>query len=330
MNILIYSILAIGLIDILSFFSLEAINLLNVGMLHLIPILYIAIKSTHKKTFVISFLSVVSFNFFFIPPKYTFVVYDTRYWFSFIMMIVVGQLVAWQSQKAAKAKEIETSEKLQKTIIESLSHELKTPLSAIKGASSLLVSSDIKLNQEDTYEIYQTIDNGADRMKKLIENLLDTARVNSGLLKLKISECDVAEILSSALYKNENTNEIELLINQEEITTISGDAILIELALLNLLDNAFKYGDKISVELFNDANFVCVKICNSGLIPLVYELSNDVRAFERFSNAQGKDGLGLGLYVADSIAKMHGGRIIIQCNDQRYCAIIQFCKRIDR
>lgn len=330
MNILIYSLLAIGLIDILSFFSLGAINLVNVGMLHLIPILYVAIKSTHKKTLFVSFLSVVSFNFFFIPPKYTFVVYDTRYWFSFIMMIAVGQLVAWLSQKAAKAKEIETSERLQQTIIESLSHELKTPLSAIKGASSLLVSQDIKLSPEDTYEIYQTIDNGADRMRKLIENLLDTARVRSGLLKLKVSDCDVAEILSSALYKNESTEAIELSIDQQEDTIISGDAVLIELALLNLLDNAFKYGDKISIELFNDVHFVYVKICNSGLIPRAYELSSGVRPFERFSNAKGKDGLGLGLYVAHSIAKMHGGRISTNCDDQRYCATIQFSKRIEK
>jgi two-component system sensor histidine kinase KdpD len=246
------------------------------------------------------------------------------------MMIVVGQLVTWLSQKAAKAKEIETSKRLQQTIIESLSHELRTPLSAIKGASSILVSKELKISDEDTQELYKSIDDGAERMRRLVDNLLDTARIHSGMLKLNIDECDITELLFSALQKTKNYDNVELLLEQDASRSILGDAVLIELALINLLDNAFKYGESIRIRLYEDNHGIYVQICNNGLVPMPYEIKEDYKPFERLNNVQGKEGLGLGLYVATSIAQMHGGTISVKSDGQEYCATIGFSNRITR
>lgn len=302
--------------------------MVNISMLYLIPILLTAITLKWKKTLLFSLLSVVSFNYFYIPPRHTFWVHEGEFWISFIMMIGVGQLVAWLSHKASLAKELETSERLQQTLIGSLSHELRTPLAAIKGASSGLLSHELILTEEDKHDFYATIEQGADRMRRLIDNLLDTARVQSGMLKLKIAECDMAELLSSALSKTEHSKIASLMID-DEIAPIQGDAVLIELALYNLLDNAFKYGDSVSVILSNNPEGIHIRICNTGSVPSSYEASKAWRPFERLSNVSGEEGIGLGLYVAYSIAQMHGGLVETTSDGKQFCATLQLAKRIE-
>ena len=106
--------IVLGLIS--KFFS-EELQLVNIGMIHLIPILYAAMRLGRRDTLLLSFASVLSFNFFFIPPTFTFTVHDFRYVFSFVIMIAVGQIVSWLSARAAIAKELETSERLQETSV---------------------------------------------------------------------------------------------------------------------------------------------------------------------------------------------------------------------
>ncbi|OHD81837.1 MAG: hypothetical protein A3D90_10985 [Sulfuricurvum sp. RIFCSPHIGHO2_02_FULL_43_9] len=275
-----------------------------------------------RDTLIVSVASVLTFNFFFIPPTFTFTVHDLRYIFSFVIMIVVGQIVSWLSAQAAIAKELETSERLQETLLGSLSHELRTPLAAIMGASSGLLTEELDLNSEDKKELYYTIDQGAHRMRRLIDNLLDTARLQSGMFKLKIQECDIRELLGSALSKTEHTFPAKLTIN-EEITSIQGDAVLIEQALFNLLENAFKYGDTVNVSAEQNPVGILIRICNTGSIPPKNEASMAWKPFSRLSNVRGEEGIGLGLYVAYRIAKMHAGSVETMSDGVQFCATLQ-------
>ncbi|ADR33316.1 integral membrane sensor signal transduction histidine kinase [Sulfuricurvum kujiense DSM 16994] len=313
--------LLIALALISKLFSQE-LELVNIGMIHLIPILYAAMRLGRRDTLIVSLGSVLSFNFFFIPPTFTFTVHDLRYLFSFVIMIVVGQIVSWLSARAAVAKELETSERLQETLLGSLSHELRTPLSAIMGASSGLLTEELDLNSEQKKELYHTIDNGAFRMRRLIDNLLDTARLQSGMLKLKIQECDIPELLGSTLSKTEHTFPATLTI-KDTIGSVQGDAVLIEQALFNLLENAFKYGDAVNVTVENEPIGIKIRICNTGSIPPVHEASMAWKAFSRLSNVQGKEGIGLGLYVAYRIAQMHDGNVETMSDGVQFCATMR-------
>ncbi len=313
--------LLIALSLISKLFS-EELQLVNIGMIHLIPILYAAMRLGRRDTLIISLASVLSFDFFFIPPTFTFTVHDVRYVFSFAIMIVVGQIVSWLSARAAVAKELETSEKLQETLLGSLSHELRTPLAAIMGASSGLLTEELDLSTDQKKELYRTIDNGAFRMQRLIDNLLDTARLQSGMLKLKLQECDVRELLGSALSKTEHTFPATLTMS-ETVGSVQGDAILIEQALFNLLENAFKYGDAVNVSVEHDPQGVMIRICNTGSIPPAHEASMAWRAFSRLSNVRGVEGIGLGLYVAYRIAEMHGGSVETMSDGVQFCATMR-------
>lgn len=304
----------------------EELLLVNIGMIHLLPILYAAMRLDRRDTLIISLASVLSFDFFFIPPTLTFTVHDVRYVFSFAIMIVVGQIVSWLSARAAVAKELETSERLQETLLGSLSHELRTPLAAIMGASSGLLTEELDLNPEQKQELYWTIDNGAHRMRRLIDNLLDTARIQSGMLKLKMQECYIPDLLGSALSKTENVFPATLMI-QEGMSSIQGDAVLIEQALFNLLENAFKYGDAVNVAVEHDPNGIIIRICNTGSIPPEHEASMAWKAFSRLSNVRGEEGIGLGLYVAYRIAKMHGGSVETMSDGIVFCATMRLLHR---
>lgn len=317
---------------VLSFISKlfsEELQLVNIGMIHLIPILFAAMQLGRRDTFIISIASVLSFNFFFIPPTFTFTVHDFRYIFSFVIMITVGQIVSWLSEQAARAKALESSERLEEILLGSLSHELRTPLAAIMGASSGLLTEELDLNSEQKKELYHTIDNGAHRMRRLIDNLLDSARLQSGMLKLKIQECDICELLGSSLSKTEHTFPATLTIN-EEIPSVQGDAVLIEQALYNLLENAFKYGDAVNILVDHDPDGVFIRICNTGSIPHAYEASTAWRAFSRLSNIRGEEGIGLGLYVAYRIAEMHGGSIKTMSDGVEFCVTMRLPARSDR
>lgn len=319
----------LGIISTLSWSVKDELHIVNIVMLHLIPILYAAMRFGPINALIVSLLSITVLSYFFMHPLNSFSVHETRYLISFAMMVSIGQLIAWLSRKASLAKELETSERLQQTLIGSLSHELRTPLAAIKGASSGLLSHELILSEEDKHDLYTTIDQGSDRMRRLIDNLLDTARLQSGMLKLKITECDMAELLSSALSKTEHSKIASLVID-DEIAPIQGDAVLIELALYNLLDNAFKYGESVEVNLANHPEGVHVRICNTGSVPSSYEASKAWRPFERLSNVRGQEGIGLGLYVAYSIAQMHGGLVETTSDGKRFCATLRLTQRIDR
>lgn len=314
--------LLLGLISTLSWSVKDELHIVNIVMLHLIPILYGAMRFGHINAMGVSLLSIAILSYFFMHPLNSFSVHETRYLISFGMMIFIGQLVAWLSHRATLSKELETSERLQQTLIGSLSHELRTPLAAIKGASSGLLSHELNLSEKDKNDLYTTIDQGSDRMRRLIDNLLDTARIQSGMLKLKIAECDMSELLSSALSKTENSKIASLMIDPE-ISPIHGDAVLIELALHNLLDNAFKYGDSVKVTLSNHPEGVVIRICNTGSIPPIHEASMAWKPFSRLSNVRGEEGIGLGLYVAYRIANMHGGTIETMSDGVQFCVTMQ-------
>lgn len=313
-------------ISILGVWQFEQLQLLNIAMLYLLPVILSALRHGRVVTLLISICAVLALDILFVHPRFTLTVSDTRYFVSFIIIIVIGQLIAWLSEQAALSKELETSERLQETLLGSLSHELRTPLAAIMGASSGLLTEELDLNAEQKKAFYQTIDDGAHRMQRLVDNLLDTARLQSGMLKLKIQECDIPDLLGSALSKSENAFPATLSV-EEGISSIQGDAVLIEQSLYNLLENAFKYGDTVNVRVEPDPQGVMIRICNTGSIPPAHEASMAWRAFSRLSNVRGEEGIGLGLYVAYSIAKMHGGSVETMSDGREFCATMRLPNR---
>ncbi|MDD5372679.1 MAG: DUF4118 domain-containing protein [Sulfurimonas sp.] len=323
--------ISIGLLVLISIFSLlffDMLNLLNTAMLFMVPILFSALHNERKEVLFISLLSVLSFDVLFIPPRFSLTVADANYLISFIIMVVTGQMVSSLAKQAAIAKELEISEKIQDALLESLSHELRTPLAVIKGCSSGLLEQNLILSDKERIQLIETIDENAEDMEQLIHNLINSAKLKNGILHLKKDICDLEDIIGSALLKTEKEQTANFVISQN-IPTIYANAIFIEQALINLLDNAFKYGFDVVVTVTEKPHGVLIIVSNQGTIPSVNELCEAIKPFVRLSNASSKRGLGLGLHVVQLIAEIHRGTLTLKSDNERFFAELFLPKRAE-
>lgn len=308
-----------AIITIIALIFFDELNLINIAMLFLIPILFSAFYNKSLEVLFVSIVVILCFNILFIPPRFSLHVYDANYFISFIIMIVIGQIVSSLVKKASIAKEHQMSQKIQDAILESLSHELRTPLAVIKGSSSVLQEYNLILSEDERTTIAKTIDDNSEDMEKHISNLINSAKLKNGVLQIKQELCDIEEIIGSALIKTEKDQSASLSI-EDDVPQIYGSAIFLEQAIINLLDNAFKYGNDVTVNIKTYLDGIMIEVSNSGAIPSQQEILRATNAFTRLSNSHSKRGLGLGLHVVDLIAQIHNGKLTLTINNGRFCA----------
>jgi len=326
-NKLIQSVVILVVTTVVSLWLYDVLNLLNIAMFFMIPILFSALHNKKNEVTMVSIISIILFDVLFIPPRFEIMVHDTNYLISFIIMFIIGQIVYKLAKNASLAKELEISKKIEDTLLESLSHELRTPLAAISGCSSSLLNSDLKLSLEDQNELIENIDKNAEDMDKLITNLINSAKLTNGVLNIKREFCDIQDIIGSALIKTEK-EKLATYTNISDIPIIGANAILIEQAIINLLDNAFKYGYDVEVIVFTRALGVEIIVSNKGLIPTEHEIINASKPFCRLSNSKSHRGLGLGLHVAKLIAEIHGGQLTLSIDKIKFIANLYLPKNL--
>lgn len=227
-------------------------------------------------------------------------------------------------EEARQVRCLAQSEKLRTALFNSISHELRTPLASIKGAvTGLLEGGDI-YNKADRRSLLQTVYEGAVRMNRLVGNLLDMARLESGMMQLKYEWWDLEEIIGVALRQiQESIQDRPININSSSsVVLVKGDFALIEQVLVNLLDNACKYspsGSEISITTrkFEREIHVSVSDCGSGIPGSDWERVFD--KFHRLYSPQHIGGTGLGLSISKGIIEAHGGRIWVSSNDNGGC-----------
>ena len=217
-------------------------------------------------------------------------------------------------------KENRVVETMQKSLIDLLSHELRTPLTLIRGAASNLSNPQFTLAQKDKEAMVQTIVEGSRRMEKVIDNLLVNARFREGKTPLNRTIVRFEEVVSSALAIAENDwNRQANLSFSADIPPLSADIALLQLAVGNLLDNAFKYGHEVRVELSAAFNEIQLLICNNGDLPSSDTIATLGIIPGRLDNAQGKPGSGIGLRLAQNIIEVHGGTLTIDLSNDHFC-----------
>ncbi|MBI5404156.1 MAG: sensor histidine kinase KdpD [Ignavibacteriae bacterium] len=216
------------------------------------------------------------------------------------------------NKTANKALLLEESEKLYKTLFDSISHELKIPIAAIMGASSYLLQSDSEIN-ETQKQLLNEVHTATIRLNRLVENLLDMARLESGMLVPNIKECDINDLFSVVLdyfEKEKSSHDISVEV-QEYFPFINIDFTLIETALKNLIHNALRYAvpnPKISIQAFFDDKNIYITISDNGKGIPEEHLEHIFDKFYRVDNKI-SGGTGLGLSIAKGIIEIHKGTI---------------------
>ncbi len=212
-----------------------------------------------------------------------------------------------------KAIVVEESERLYKTLFNSISHEMRTPISAILGASEALaqeeVASDDRLRRELAGEVHRA----ADRLNTLVENLLDMTRLESGLVRPRLEWCDVHDLIVTAVRKRERELRGRRVVIQvdAEMPPVQMDFVLMEQVLTNILLNAAMYtppGTDVLIRGTREGAecIIVVEDNGPGLPP-----GSEDEIFEKFYRLPGSrsGGTGLGLSIARGFVQAHKGTI---------------------
>ncbi len=223
------------------------------------------------------------------------------------------------AEEAQQARIAVEAERLRSTLLSSVSHDLRTPLATITGAASSLLQ-DASLGAEGRRELEAAIYEEAVRLNRLVTNLLDMTRLESGSLQLNRDWHSVEELVGSALARLETTlkgRAVRVRV-PEDLPLVPVDGVLVEQALVNLLENAAKYTDlpgAIDVTAKVEAGSIVVEVADEGpgLPP-----GTEERVFEKFYRAESAPrGFGLGLPICRAIVTAHGGRIWAERREPR-------------
>ncbi|MCP3818532.1 sensor histidine kinase KdpD [Streptomyces sp. A3M-1-3] len=210
--------------------------------------------------------------------------------------------------EAEEARRLAEGNRIRTALLAAVSHDLRTPLAAIKAAVSSLRSDDVAWSEEDEAELLEGIEDGADRLDHLVGNLLDMSRLQTGTVVPVIRETDLDEVVPMALVGVPD-DSVELDI-PESLPMVAVDRGLLERAVANIVENAVKYSPDataVTVAASAIADRVELRVVDRG--PGVPDDGKEriFEPFQRYGDAPRGAGVGLGLAVARGFVEAMGG-----------------------
>lgn len=321
------------------------VNLITVSLSLLLIVLAIATFFGRNPALLASFVAMLCFNYFFIPPVHTWTISDPQNlvaWAAFtITALVAGELSAYASRRAREAEglfeelqkafksateaaALKQSEKLKSALLDAVTHDLRTPLTSIKASVTTLLDSEgghrtIELGSEGRAEFLDIINEETDRLNRFIEGMVQLARIEAGSVNTTGTLANVEEIITIALERAEPIAANHHLISnlQNELPLIRVDARAIAEVIYNLVENAAKYSPPSTTITLNAAthgNSVLISVMDEGKgIPV----DSREKVFDKFVRLDGDrtDGLGLGLAIARGIVEAQNGKIEIKSGE---------------
>jgi K+-sensing histidine kinase KdpD len=336
----------------------DHVNPTTVALTFLLLVLFLATAWGPKPAVLASLLAAGSFNYFFLPPVGTFSIADPHNWIAIsaflITAVLVGQLSArvkrqaidaenarmeierlYQELKesfeeASQAKALRQSERLKSTLLDAVTHDLRTPLTSIKASITTLLDEvripgdgkGVKLDEESKLEMMEVIDEESDRLNRFIGDLIELARIEAGEMQLSRHWGAISEIVSSAILRAKSLTKdhrIEVDVS-EDLPVIRVDERALSEVFYTLIDNAAKFSPantviRISAEQVGDDVRMAVEDEGVGIPPELHE-----HVFDKFFRAtrngdisgRRRTGSGMGLAIAKGIVEGHGGRIWVE------------------
>ena len=217
-------------------------------------------------------------------------------------------------EQARRAEILEETDRLRQALVGAVSHDLRTPLSAIKLAASTLLDLTDAVPERDKHELYELIDVQADRLSRLIASLLDMTRLEAGVLQVERAPWAVLDLVGEATAAvrpllQHHRVDVEL---PEDLPLVDVDHLLVGQVLTNLLENAQRHapeGTSIRITAAAPGPEVCVAVEDEGPGVAPAERRSVFESFVRFDTG-GRAGLGLALCKA--FIEAHGGRIWVE------------------
>jgi len=217
--------------------------------------------------------------------------------------------------RAAKAEveraQLAEGNRTRTALLAAVSHDLRSPLAAVKAAVSSLRNTDIVWSAQDEADLLATIEESADRLNALVANLLDMSRIHTGAVSAQLTEVDLATAVQWALGPIAGSERISVRIAADGVAAMA-DPGLLERVLANICENALKYSSA-SAPIVIDASVaggrVAVRIADSGPGIAPESHGRIFAPFQRLGDVPAGDGVGLGLAVAQGLTEAMGGRL---------------------
>jgi len=229
--------------------------------------------------------------------------------------------------------ELRRLERVRQDFVANVSHELRTPISSIKGYAETLLDGAMN-DQQNSRDFIEIINRDSDRLAKLIDDLLDLSRIESGKLKMVFVPTDILGVIKRTMSIIENSAKMKSISIEiqapENVSKVLADETRLSQVILNLLDNAIKYtseGGAIKISVRSNDQFVEVDISDTGIGIPEKDLSRVFERFYRVDKARSRDmgGTGLGLSIVKHIVQTHGGEVWVRSkleHGSTFCFII--------
>ena len=304
----------------------QVVPLPHVSVLFLVAVVSSAALWGLGPSLAAAVLSVAAGSYFFYAPIFSFHVANPQEFADLAMFVVVAVLtsrladgVRRQAREIAEARLKAQGEALREALLNSVSHDLQTPLAAILGSATVLESLEERAEPRARRELATTIREEAERLSSHIGNVLDLTRIRSGQIAPRLELVELADIINGALRRKEKAlagRELRVEL-PPGLPMLRLDLFLMEHAIANVLDNAAKFsppGSAVSVAARVEGREVVLEIADAGRGIGSGDLERVFEAFYRGSPQEGgaAAGSGLGLAICRAFVEANGGSVAAQ------------------
>lgn len=330
---LLICLLLITVVAGLAFAFRELIGYKVVALILLMTVSIIAMLFAIVPVLISATVSALVWNFFFIPPVFTFHIDNTEdillfsmYFVIALVNVVLSHKIHTEQRKAQEKQEKERQLAFQNHLLNSLSHEMRTPIATIIGAADTLRESENRLPEHQKTELLGTIEKAGLRLNRQVENLLHSGRMKSGSLEPRPDWCDTNELIYRVIGHIDQTQHSIQFLTVDDQPLVYIDQGLLEHILHNILHNAVIYtpnGCQIEVHSILEYHHWIVEVRDNG--PGIPENIREslFDAFYRGPEAK-TGGTGLGLSIVKGFTEAMGGTVEARTN-QPYGLCIVLC-----
>jgi two-component system, OmpR family, sensor histidine kinase KdpD len=317
------SLLAVALVSVVGLSVNSLIGYRGVAFLFLLGVSILAMFLDIIPVLIAAASSALIWDFFFIPPRFTLTVGTGEDRLLLLMYFVIALINAVltnkirQMEKAVKAKDDKAkSVRFYNTLFNSLSHELRTPITTILGCTDNLQSNSSKLSEKDKTDLIDEISIASIRLNQQVENLLNMSRLESGVFQVKKDWCDINDLVYKTLQRLEaNLQKYRLQIDiPDQLPLFKLDYGLMEQVLYNLILNVTQHTPEdttITIEARSEGKNLVLIIADNGAGFPSGEIDNVFNKFYRLKGAP-SGGTGLGLSIVKGFVEAHQGTIKLE------------------
>src|SRR5665213_2778110 len=308
------------------------VPVLSLGVLYVFAVLPVAVFWGIAPATLVSVASMLAFNWFFLPPTHTFQLSDGTNWLALavylVTAIVVSALAASARRRAElaelrereaaalagevlEAEALRRSDAIKTAVLHAVSHDLRSPLTAIVAAASVLANSELLLADGDRVELISTIRSEADRLDRIVGNLLDMSRLDGGVAAAHPELWPPEELVGRAVEQAGPEAERIVVDIDVDAPPVRVDAVQIERVLVNLLDNALKFsppGSPVHVRAEERDEELLLHVVDQGPGVAAGEREAVFAPFRRGDGVVVR-GAGLGLAIARGFSEANGARV---------------------